>query len=143
MTRLGRSRRLAIVGAAVLVAALAVAAWAATRQAVVGTTIDGFPVGDAISCDAAQQDAAQQCQDWIRLAQAALDQRDPGHAAVVSATVHGEDFGNTTVYPDQSVLRSRGVGFGIVVFKLADGSERAAGVYCPPNGCVGTPTYPH
>jgi hypothetical protein len=122
----------------VLLAALAAAAWAASRPAAVGTTIDGFPVGETITCD-----ASQQCDDWVRLARGALDQRDPGHAAVVSSTVHGEDFQNTTVYPDQSVLRSRGVGFVIVVFRLTDGSERATGVICTPGGCSGTGTYPH
>jgi hypothetical protein len=123
---------------AVLLVALVVAAWVATRPATVGMTIDGFPVGGAIACEG-QQD----CGTWIPLARAALDQRDPGHAAVVDATVHSEDFRNTEVYPDQGTLRTRTVGFVIVVFRLADGSERATGVLCPIGGCTGTGTYPH
>lgn len=122
-------RRLLAIGTALLavlaapVLASALAAWLARP-----TMIDGFPVGPLAACD-----AGQECDVVIAAARAALDQRDPGHPRVVGADFHAEGV---------SPLPRRSEGFSIVVFRLADGSERATGVLCSVGGCVGTADYP-
>jgi hypothetical protein len=63
----------------------------------------------------------------IEVATARLDERDPGHAPIVEASVHVEGM-----YPNDDgsmgeVIRSGGPP-KVVLFVLADGSRRAIGV---------------
>lgn len=93
-----------------------------------GAIVDGFPLGrDAQpSPDAATAALAIQ----------ALDQRMPGHPAIVTAKAYEED--EALVYgPNEA----RSGLMRIYVYELADGSFHAAGVYCGVPSCVPWPVY--
>ena len=65
--------------------------------------------------------------DFLALARAGLDARDPGHPAVVTSTLHVEGAtvdanGNRIIYGRSGAL------YAVVRFELADGSIRAIGV---------------
>ncbi len=87
----------------------------------------------------------------IELATAALDARDPGHAAVVSMTKYSDgtqpepvDVTGNAPTPTPAPTRHPGPMVFVFVFKLADGSTRATGVACTDNppSCVGVGSYP-
>jgi len=85
-----------------------------------GSTIDGWKLGGpVIGCTDA--DPQRPCSALLPLARARLDQRDPGHAAVVASELRTQD--------DISVIRTSVMYVG--VFTLADGSHRAIGVLYP------------
>jgi hypothetical protein len=81
---------------------------------------------------------------------AALDARDPGHAAIVSTVTcaDGTQPGTIDVIggasPPAEVTRHPGPNVTVFVFKLADGTTRATGVACSgdPVTCVGVGSYP-
>lgn len=93
-----------------------------------GAIVDGFPLGPALS--------PVPSPDIEPLAAAALDQRVPGHASIVSAMPYQEDI--RLVYSSGS---ARSGTMTVYVFRLADGSWRAAGVYCSVAGCAPWPVY--
>ena len=86
------------------------------------TRIDGWSVGARVACDASTPD----CDVLFPLAVESFEKRDPGHPPIVSTTLHKEGF-----YPNERnelvrIFRSA-VGIWVVVFELADGSQRAIG----------------
>jgi hypothetical protein len=117
-------------------------------------TIDGFTLGAIVECsppvdvDAAVLD--QSCAGFPKRATAALDAREPGHAAIVSTTMYadGTQPGPIDVTGDASVPPQPSMHPGpyvtVFVFTLADGSTRATGVACSgePATCVGVASYP-
>jgi hypothetical protein len=130
---------------------------AAALSACGPTTIDGFTPGVIVKCsggtesDPAIVDAG--CMGYPKRATAALDARDPGHAAIVSmeAYTDGTQPGPIDVtgpgVPPTPAPRHPGPNVTVFVFKLADGSTRATGVACtkPAGGrtsCVGIQSYP-
>jgi hypothetical protein len=87
----------------------------------------------------------------IERATAALDARDPGHAAIVSMTKYSDgtqpepvDVTGNAPTPTPPPTRHPGPNVFVFVFKLADGSTRATGVACTgnPPTCVGVGSYP-
>jgi len=65
--------------------------------------------------------------DFLATARAGLDLRDPGHPAVVNATLHAEgktfdSNGNRVLFTGSGAL------YGVVRFELADGSVQAIGI---------------
>jgi hypothetical protein len=118
------------------------------------TTIDGFTLGAVEDCsppidvDAAVLD--QSCAGFPKRATAALDAREPGHAAIVSTTMYSDGTqpppidvtGDASVPPQPSM--HPGPDVTVFVFKLADGSTRATGVACSgePARCMGVASYP-
>ena len=117
---------------ALILAVLAFVAFAAVR---LGAPIlfppaiyDGWAVGALITCpvpyvDPAKPPSTAYCDTslavWLSAAREGFDRRDPGHAAVVRATLHSEAI---THFPAP-------VGCcDVVVFELADGTVRAIGV---------------
>jgi hypothetical protein len=117
-------------------------------------TIDGFTLGVLVKCsppvdvDAAALDAS--CAGFPTRAMAALDARDPGHAAIVSTVTYadGTQPGTTDLTgvasPPLEATRHPGPNVTVFVFKLADGTTRATGVACSgdPMTCVGVGSYP-
>jgi hypothetical protein len=119
------------------------------------TTIDGFTLGALAACsppvdvDAAGLDAS--CAGFPGRAVAALDAREPGHAAIVSTSMYTDGTqpgaidvtGNAS--PPKSETRHPGPDLTVFVFKLADGSTKATGVACSgePATCVGVGSYPN
>jgi hypothetical protein len=121
------------------------------------TTIDGFTLGSIVKCsppvdvDVATLDAS--CMGHPKRATAALDARDPGHAAIVSMEAYsdGTQPGPIDVtgpgIPPTPAPRHPGPNVTVFVFKLADGSTRATGVACTKasgqlTSCVGIQSYP-
>jgi len=116
--------------------------------------IDGFTPGVLVVCsppvdvDAAALDAS--CAGFPKRAIAALDARDPGHAAIVSTATYtdGTQPGTLDVTggasPPPEAARHPGPDVTVFVFKLADGTTRATGVACSggPVACVGVGSYP-
>jgi hypothetical protein len=98
------------------------------------TIVDGFPLGTRLEC-------ATACSAVIDMATGALDARDPGHAPVVSAVpYHDLDPCSDGTSPVPCVRDST---LTVVVFRLADGSTRAAGVACIGVApCVAAESYP-
>lgn len=105
----------------------------------ISTMIDGFTPGALAACsppvgvDAAALDAS--CAGFQKRAIAALDAREPGHAAIVS----------TQMYADGKQAGVTHATVTVFVFKLADGSTEATGVACSgdPATCVGVGSYPN
>jgi hypothetical protein len=118
------------------------------------TWIDGFRLGAVIVCsgpvgvDEATLDRG--CAGDFKRATAALDAREPGHAAVVSVEMYsdGTQPGPIDVTgdapPPTPAPRHPGPDVKVFVFTLADGSKRATGVACEdePLVCVGVGSYP-
>jgi hypothetical protein len=120
------------------------------------STIDGFVVGSLVACSSGvgvptPAPSEHTCyRDAVRdegLARAALDTRDPHHAAIVSFTRFTDgtqptnDFtgGGTPVYRSPHP----GPNVTVYVFKLADGSTVATGAACDgPDNCYGVGSYP-
>src|SRR2546423_6433276 len=105
-----------------------------------GSTIDGFRPGVMVKCsppfdvDVSVIDAS--CGGDPKRAIAALDARDPGHAAIVSMEAYTDatqpgpiDFTGPGI-PPTAAPRHPGPNVTVFVFKLADGSTRATGVAC-------------
>jgi hypothetical protein len=101
-----------------------------------GPIVDGFPIGAPATC------APRICDEWIRLALSALEDREPAHAQVLNVRTYYEDLTNPVLYDPKVVHRRTGT-VVVVVFELADGSRRATGVYCGVGPCVGLASYPH
>ena len=95
---------------------------------VTGAIVDGFPLGREAE---PTPDAAT-----AALAVQALDQRMPGHPAIVAAKAYDED--GSLVYGPNT---ARSGSMRIYVYQLADGSYHAAGVYCGVGGCWPWPIY--
>lgn len=130
--RAGRDPRGILLVLATVVALIAVGATLALRGSgpsvapTTGSIVDGFPLGAPAGSDA--QIAAK--------ATTALDQAQPGHAAIVSSRAYREDL--QLVYGAGS---ARSGTMTIFVFALADGSYHAAGVYCGVTDCEPWPVY--
>ena len=114
--RTGVGRLLATTVALVVVAGCA--------QATSDPVVDGWPIGSESDC------AVTPCAAWLAVAHARLDVRDPGHAEIVTATLHSE---GVTVGPDgQLQLTTRSGGCCAVArFVLTDGAVEAIGVGTP------------
>jgi hypothetical protein len=96
------------------------------------TTIDGFKIGQPAKCSPpvgpGAGPMANTCVGFPDKAIAALDAREPGHAAIESMEMY---------------LDARSTAVIVFVFKLADGSTKATGVACSLGpGCVGVGSYP-
>jgi hypothetical protein len=91
------------------------------------SVVDGWPIGAEFRCSVAR------CERYIEVAAAELARRDPGHAAIVAATLH--DLG-TTIGDDgqEETLVFSGGPPSVVVFRLADATIRAVGVKMLLNG---------
>lgn len=119
------------------------------------TIIDGFTLGALAACsppvdvDAATLDAS--CAGFPERAVAALDTREPGHAAILSTATYtdGTQPGPIDVTgdaaPPKPATRHPGPDVTVFVFKLADGTTKATGVACSgePASCVGVGSYPN
>ena len=108
---------------AALLVALAIVVAGCARSAP-DPVVDGWPIGPPADC------ASTPCEEWLAVAQARLDVRDPGHAEVVKATLHSE---GALVAPEgglQVFARSGGC-CAVAVFELADGTVEALGVGTP------------
>jgi len=121
-----------------------------------GTTIDGFKLGviEACSPPVGSLDpalATRSCAGQPALALAALDARDPGHAAVIRTAMFSDgtqpepvDVSGNAPTPTPPPTAHPGPLVTVFVFTLADGSLRATGVTCPDLGsCVGIGSYPN
>ena len=87
--------------------------------------IDGWSVGSEVSWFEVDREVL------LGLARDHLDRRDPGHAAIVRATLHCEG-GLIDPSTGQQVLRTNSGGAPrIAVFELADGAVAAIGVGYP------------
>jgi hypothetical protein len=129
-----------------------------------GSIIDGFKLGVRVTCSPGV--GPPPSGGWCRgldaaMALAALDARDPGHAAVVSGPLMFTDgtqpepmdvTGNAPT-PTPAPTSHPGPDVTVFVFELADGSTRATGVACPTDRkagaivaiagpCVGVGAYP-
>jgi hypothetical protein len=93
-----------------------------------GAIVDGFPLGTL-------RDPLPE-PDVTALAVKALDERMPGHPAIVSATAYNEDV--ALIYGPGT---ARSGSMTIYLYLLADGSYHAAGVYCGVGGCAAWPVY--
>jgi hypothetical protein len=128
-----------LVLAVIFAASVALSGCGSTQSS---NTIDGFTLGVLVECsppvdvDAGALDAS--CAGFPARAMAALDARDPGHAAIVSIDVTGG------ASPPAEATRHPGPNVTVFVFKLADGTNRATGVACSgdPMTCVGVGSYP-
>jgi hypothetical protein len=120
-----------------------------------GTVIDGFKIGvmEACSLPVGSIDpslAGSSCSGQPALALAALDARDPGHAAVISTAMFSDgtqpepvDITGNAPTPTPPPTAHPGPRVTVFVFILADGSVRATGVACPDDrSCVGVGSYP-
>ena len=93
--------------------------------------VDGWPVGNEYVC------SESRCAPVIDFAIDGLAIRDPGHAPIVSATLHelGELIG---LDGRPELLVFSGGPPSVVLFLLADGSHRAIGVRAGIGGLVGS-----
>jgi hypothetical protein len=119
------------------------------------TTIDGFTLGALAACsppvdvDATSLDAS--CAGLPERAVAALDAREPGHAAVVSTSMYADGSQPGTIdvtgnaVPPKTATRHPCPDVTVFVFRLADRSTKATGVACSgePTRCVGVGSYPN
>lgn len=94
-------------------------------------TIDGFPLGAPVECSPSM---TVSCDQLVALGRQALDQRDPGHAAVQATHLYEEG-----PLPPGMV---RSGTLRVIVFDLADGSTHATGVVCGVPPCAPLMTYP-
>lgn len=121
-----------------------------------GSTIDGFKLGVVVKCSGgiSEHTAATDdgCGGGLKRASAALDARDPGHAAVLSVAMYSDGTQPGPIDmtgdgpPPIPAPRHPGPLVTVFVFTLADGSVRATGVACEDTGplvCVGVGTYPN
>lgn len=143
---------------AIIAAGIAVAGCGAPgtpgARAAPGATIDGFTLGVLAACSppvgpTSSAATAASCARYPALAAAALDARDPGHAAIVATTswTDGTQPGPIDVTgngpPPTAGPRHPGPNVIVFVFQLADASIRATGVVCPDAPpCVGVGSYP-
>lgn len=119
-----------------------------------GAVIDGFTLGVPLQCSGpvgpvTSAAIGRGCGGDPQRAMAALDARDPGHAAIVSTTswTDGTQPGAIDVTgdspPPTGGATHSGANITVFVFRLADGSTRATGVACSDSGpCVGVGSYP-
>jgi hypothetical protein len=135
-----------IVFAASLLAILAVAGCAGS------TTVDGFKIGAMVECSGGIGPRVGDSGCDLERATAALDAREPGHAAVVSYRMYSDGTQPGPIDmtgdgpPPTSGPRHPGPNVTVFVFTLADGSTRATGVACgdvKPTVCVGVGAYPN
>lgn len=114
-----RSIGLGALGLAAIAVAVVVAgfAFASGTGAVEGSVIDGWRIGSAFTC--VDSDPDRRCSALLPVARSRLDERDPGHLPVVASELRNEQ-----VHARTSILY-------IAVFKLADGSLKAIGVWYP------------
>lgn len=138
---------------------LATPAWATPEPAPTsGDTVDGFKLGVIVVCsppvdvDAATLDRG--CVGFPKRAMAALDTREPSHAAVVRTGTYSDgtqpepvDYSRNVPSPTPAPTAHPGPLVMVFVFTLADGSIRATGVACTGNGptssCIGVGSYPN
>jgi hypothetical protein len=114
--------RVALVGAVL-------AATAACGPTASGTVIDGFAIGAQSECSERNEYEAAECRTYIPLATAALDRRDPGHAPIISVTLHEQLYLGEDGVPRLAVCS--GGCMDVAVFRLLDGSVRAIAVGTP------------
>jgi hypothetical protein len=104
-------------------ALIAIAAAACARAG--DPVVDGWPIGPQRDCE-----RHDDCHALLVLATAALDRRDPGHAAIVNVTLHNE--GAIVDASGNTILMTRsGACCSVARFELADGTVRAIGVGYP------------
>jgi hypothetical protein len=123
-----------------------------------GDTVDGFKLGVIAACSPGiDEDAAtldRGCTGYPKRATAALDAREPGHAAIVAQTMYTDgtqpepvDYSGNAQSPTPPPTEHPGPRVTVFVFTLADGSIRATGVACTGNGvtasCIGVGAYPN
>jgi hypothetical protein len=119
-----------------------------------GVTVDGFVLGAQEACsnpvgaiDPKYADSS--CSGMLDLATAALDARDPGHAAIASIGRYadGTQPGPIDVTGNSPVPTAAASHLGpdvtVFIFTLVDGSVRATGVACADStSCIGVGSYP-
>ena len=87
--------------------------------------VDTWPIGPEVPCD-----EANHCAEMTSAGLAGFDARDPGHAPVVSASLHAE--GALVDAQGRRILLTRSGGpFGVLVVVLGDGTTHAIGVGYP------------
>jgi hypothetical protein len=91
-----------------------------------GTLVDGWSVGEQKTCAVGDE----RCVALLPEASRGLDRREPGHAAIIAASLHEE--GGYPGKDGQVILSIRSGGCcDVALFQLADGSVRAIGVGYP------------
>lgn len=131
-----------------------VAGASGTATVASGSIIDGFTLGVLSNCSGPVGPVSSAaliagCTGDPARAVAALDARDPGHAAIVATSTwsDGTQPGAIDVTggspPPPLVPVQPGSIITVFVFRLADGSTRAIGVACSESRpCVGVGSYP-
>ena len=84
--------------------------------------VDGWSIGHEVPCS-----EEARCVAFLATARAGLDARDPGHPAVVTATLH-VDGATFDANGDRVIHASSGALYVVVRFELADGSTKGIGV---------------
>lgn len=120
-----------------------------------GTMIDGFTLGVLAACSPPVTDDPkildESCAGFPKRALAALDAREPGHAAVTSVQMYADgtspapiDVTGKSPGPTPPPLH-KGAFVYVFVFNLEDRSVRATGISCTdsnPTVCQGIEAYP-
>ena len=88
--------------------------------------VDTWPIGDPLDCV-----SGANCDVLTRVALAGLDERDPGHAAVVAARLHNEGALVDAKTGNRVLMTRSGSCCSVLVVELADGSTHAIGVGFP------------
>ena len=107
---------------ALLVLAAACMAWAVAIVVTRPSVVDGIPIGDRIGCE------TPSCRQFVDFATLWLDRAEPGHPAVAETTVHRTNYRDAN--GNQILTIRSGGSNAIVVFRLADGTDRAFDVGC-------------
>jgi hypothetical protein len=98
-----------------------------------GAVVDGFPLGPLMDPATVHGQNVPEA-EVEALGLKALDERMPGHPAVVSAVAYNEDLGDPLAITHSGQMT-------VYVYLLADGSYHAAGVLCTPGGCFPVQVY--
>jgi hypothetical protein len=89
--------------------------------------VDGWAIGDPIACP-----TTPRCELLATVALAELDRTEPGHAALVTWSMHHESWYTNREHPDGKILATRSGGCCRVwLAELADGRSVAIGVGYP------------
>jgi hypothetical protein len=93
-----------------------------------GSVVDHWPVGPARTCSG---DQAERCEALVGVGRSGLDERNPGHPAIVSLELHQEGPMVDPSTGDKMLVTRSGGCCSVLVMRLQDGSTTAIGVGYP------------